>query len=57
MACHIFALTYSKPCAISSEGSGEVEPFPLDNEVFSQKKRGWILEKSYILIFKDIPDA
>lgn len=39
MAYHIFAMTYSKPCAISSEGSGQIEPFPLDNEVLSPPKK------------------
>lgn len=56
MECHIFALIYTKPFSISRKGSGRVEPFPLDNEVFFQTKR-WIIEKPYILMSKDTPDA
>lgn len=37
--------------------SGQVEHFPLENEVFTQRKRRWTIGKPYIVIFKDIPDA
>lgn len=56
MGCHIFALMYSKACFFFKR-SGQTEPFSLDNAVFSQRKGSWIVEKPYILIFKDIPDA
>lgn len=51
MAYHIFAMTYSKPCAISSEGSGQIEPFPLDNEVLPPPKKEDGLQKNPISSF------